>query len=116
MLLFYIIRVTTGRGEDTVGNPRRAQIVQFELFELILSLKLDKQFPVEQFEAAAVSQSTVPSPPLGLGVRRGDPWVVHGVSVMVGSQGLASRDLGWPGAGTVVHSSRSAGEVGKKLS
>ena len=33
------------------------------LFELILLLKLDKQFPVEQFEAA-VSQSTAPSPPL----------------------------------------------------
>ena len=34
-----------------------------ELFEFILLLKLDKQFPVEQFEAT-VSQSTVPSPPL----------------------------------------------------
>ena len=32
-------------------------------FELILLLKLDKQFPVEQFEPT-VSQSTVPSPPL----------------------------------------------------
>ena len=31
--------------------------------ELILLLKLDEQFPVEQFEAAA-SQRTVPSPPL----------------------------------------------------
>ena len=41
----------------------RAQISQFELCELILLLKLDKQFPVEQFQAA-VSQSTVPSPPL----------------------------------------------------
>ena len=30
----------------------RAQIYQFELFELILLLKLDKQFPVEQFEAS----------------------------------------------------------------
>ena len=34
---------------------------KFELFDLILLLKLDKQFPVEQFEAT-VSQSTVPSP------------------------------------------------------
>ena len=34
--------------------------LQFEFFELILLLKLDKQFPVEQFEAT-VSQSTVPS-------------------------------------------------------
>ena len=55
--------ITFGRGDDTVGNPHRAQISQFELFELILLLKLDKQFPVEQFEAT-VSQSTVPSPPL----------------------------------------------------
>ena len=36
---------------------------QFELFDLVLLLKLDKRFPVEQFEAT-VSQSTVPSPPL----------------------------------------------------
>ena len=33
-----------GRGDDTVGKPHRAQISQFELFELILVLKLDKQF------------------------------------------------------------------------
>ena len=52
-----------GRGDDTVVNPHRAQISEFELFEPILSLKLDKQFPVEQFEAT-VSRSTVPSPPL----------------------------------------------------
>ena len=51
-----------GRGDDTVGNPHRAQIFQFDLFELILLLKLHKQFPVEQFEAT-VSQSAVPSPP-----------------------------------------------------
>ena len=36
---------------------------QFELFEFILLLKLDKQLPVEQFEAT-VSQSAVPSPPI----------------------------------------------------
>ena len=47
--------------DDTVGNPHRAQIDQFELFELILLLKLDRQLPVERFEAT-VSQSTVPSP------------------------------------------------------
>ena len=52
-----------GRGDATVGNPHRAQIQQFELFELILLMKLDKQFPVEQFEAT-VSRSTVPSTPL----------------------------------------------------
>ena len=28
-------------GNDTVGNPHRAQISQFELFELILLLKLE---------------------------------------------------------------------------
>ena len=50
-----------GREDGTVGNPHRAQIFQFEFFELILLLKLGKQLPVQQFEAA-VSQSTVPSP------------------------------------------------------
>ena len=53
-----------GRGDDTVGNPHRAQISQLELFEFILLLKLDKQFSIEQFEPT-VSRSTVPSPPLG---------------------------------------------------
>ena len=41
-----------GRGDDAVGNPPRAQIARFELFELILLLKLDKQLPVEQFDAS----------------------------------------------------------------
>ena len=50
------------KGDDTVGNPHRAQIYQFELFELILLLKLNKQLPVEQSEATA-SHSTVPSTP-----------------------------------------------------
>ena len=54
-----------GRGDDTIGSPHRTQISQFECFELILVLKLDKQFPAEQFEAT-VSQSTVPSPPLSV--------------------------------------------------
>ena len=35
-----------GRGDDTVGNPHRAQISQFDFFELILFSKLDKPFPV----------------------------------------------------------------------
>ena len=52
---------TLGRGDDAVGDPHRAQNVQFELVELILLFKLDKQLPVEHFEAIA-SQSTVPSP------------------------------------------------------
>ena len=54
-------RFRFGRGDDTVGNTHRAQISQFELFELILLLKLDKSYPVEQFEAR-VSQSTVRPP------------------------------------------------------
>ena len=55
-----------GRGGRSGRKPLsssnfRAQIYRFALFELILLLKLDKRFPVEQFEATA-SQSTVPSP------------------------------------------------------
>ena len=62
-----------GRWDDMVGNPHRAQISQFELFELFVLSKLDKEFPVEEFEAT-VSQSAVPSSPLtqrsrGAGVR-----------------------------------------------
>ena len=45
-------RTNVGRGGDTIGSPHRAQISQFELFELILLLKFDKWFPVEQFEAS----------------------------------------------------------------
>ena len=62
-----------GRGDDSVGKPSssshlsirvfRAQFSLLELFELVLLLKLDQQFPVEQFEAT-VSRSTVSSPPL----------------------------------------------------
>ena len=37
-----------GRGDDTVGNPHRAQISRFELFELILLLKLDKLYLSQQ--------------------------------------------------------------------
>ena len=55
-----------GRGDDTVGDPHRAGISQLELFELILLLKLDKYFSIEQFEPT-VSQSTVSSPPLTKG-------------------------------------------------
>ena len=63
-LLEYVLMCSElGRGDDTVGNPHRAQISRFELFELILLSKLDKQLPVEQCEAT-VSQSTAPSPPL----------------------------------------------------
>ena len=55
----------TFRKGDTIGNPHRAQISQFEFFEFILFLKVDQQFPVERFEAT-VSQSRVPSPPLNI--------------------------------------------------
>ena len=33
------IEAFIGRGNDTAGNPHRAQIVQFELFEFVLLLK-----------------------------------------------------------------------------
>ena len=49
--------------DDTVVNPHRAQISQFELFELLLLLELDKQLPVGQFEAI-ISQLRVLSAPL----------------------------------------------------
>ena len=55
------VAASFGRGDDTVGDPHRGQIYQFELFQLILSLKLYKRLPVQRFEAT-VSQSTVPSP------------------------------------------------------
>ena len=41
----------------------RAQFANFELFERIILLNLDKRLPVEQFEAA-LSQSAAPPPPL----------------------------------------------------
>ena len=48
--------VKIGKGGDTVGNPRRAQISRFELFELVLFVEtMDEGFPV-----------TVPSPLSGL--------------------------------------------------
>ena len=62
-----LIRLSTagtfGRGDlrDTLGNPHRAQVSQFEFFELVLLLKLDKRLPVERFEAAVLSvNSTLP--------------------------------------------------------
>ena len=58
------------RGDATVGNPNRAQIYKFELFEFIILFKLAKQFSIEQFEPT-VSQSTVSSPPSQMGRRMG---------------------------------------------
>ena len=46
-----------------LNSSFRTQISQFELFEPIPLLILDKQFPVERFEAV-VPQSAVPSPPI----------------------------------------------------
>ena len=53
MCVYIYIYIYIGRGDDTVGKPRRAQIPQFELFELkisqfdlfelVLSLKSAKQ-------------------------------------------------------------------------
>ena len=63
-----------GRGDDTVGNPHRAQFVQFELFELILLWTSDEKFPVDRFEAT-VSQSTVTSPLLETFSRSGTKWM-----------------------------------------
>ena len=45
-------------------KPHGTQIVRFELFNIILLLKFDKRFPVEQFEASAsisVSSALHPS-------------------------------------------------------
>ena len=52
-----------GRGDDTVANPHRIELtfISSSFSSLILLLKLDRQLPVEQFEAT-VPQSTVPSP------------------------------------------------------
>ena len=54
-------RPGVARGDDTVGKPRRAQISQFELFELFHLLKLDDKCFFKRVEPT-VSQSTVSSP------------------------------------------------------
>ena len=54
-----------GRGGDKVGNPHRAQISQFELFELILLLKLDKRVQGSVKGLHQIGHRKVPSvPPL----------------------------------------------------
>ena len=59
-----------------------ARISQFELFELILLLKLDKQFSIKQFEPT-VSQLAVSSPPLieSLWSRLWHLWLWHLLNV-----------------------------------
>ena len=52
-----------GRGMIRLETLIELKFLNSSFFKLILLLELDKQFPVEQFEAT-VSQSTVPSPPL----------------------------------------------------
>ena len=59
----YYMNIAATRRPPSLGNPHRAQISQFKLFELIILLKLDKEFSIEQIEAT-VSQSTVPCPHL----------------------------------------------------
>ena len=49
-----------GRGDDTVGNPHRTQIVQFELFELILLLKLEA--PCRAIRGNSISVNSTLSP------------------------------------------------------
>ena len=41
------------RADDTVGNPHRAQICQFEFFELFLLFNVDNHLSIEQFELTA---------------------------------------------------------------
>ena len=43
--------------DDTVGNPHRAQIVQFELFELILLLKTRQTAPCRAARGSSISVS-----------------------------------------------------------
>ena len=66
MMIMIMINHNTNNGseggDDTVGNPRRAQISRFELFELVLLLNLYRPFSIERFEPT-VFQSTVSSPP-----------------------------------------------------
>ena len=54
-----------GRGDDTVGNPHRAQISQFELFELVLLLELDKTVPRRAIRGSSISVSST-LPPLSI--------------------------------------------------
>ena len=50
-------------GDDTVGNPHRAQISQFELFELILFLTLTSDSLSRAIRADSVSVNGILPPP-----------------------------------------------------
>ena len=57
------IRKVVGRGYDTVGNPPRAQISQFELFELLLLSKLRQTALYRAIRASSISINSI-LPPL----------------------------------------------------
>ena len=57
-------RAPVGRGDATFGNPHRAQIVQFELFERILLLKFDT-VPCRAIRGNSLSVNST-FPPLNL--------------------------------------------------
>ena len=88
--MFFLIPTTeVWRWDDTVGNPRRAQISQFELFELSL-LTLDTHFSIEQFEPM-ISQSTVSSPLL-----RSPGQALSAFCCCVARHGLAQKECCFP--------------------
>ena len=68
-----------GRGDDALGNPRRAHFFRFELFELVLLLKLDRQFPVEQFEATGSASPLLFKQVGPLIASSHGPWLTSGV-------------------------------------
>ena len=63
IMIVTMMIIIIGRGMIRWETLIELNVYQFELFELILLLKLDRRFPVQQFEPT-VSQSAVPSPPL----------------------------------------------------
>ena len=54
-----MIRLETLIELEIVNSSFRTQISQFELFELILLLRLDRQLPVEQFEASRAIRGSI---------------------------------------------------------
>ena len=51
-----------GRGEDTVGHPHRAQIVQFELFELFDRIEIRQTILYRTIRANSISINSIPPP------------------------------------------------------
>ena len=56
-------RSSFGRGEDAVGDPHRARIPRFELFELVLLSKVDKLCSLSSNSRQQHLGQTVPSRP-----------------------------------------------------